>query len=310
MSDKDRSEMPHSAAEQDADAALSQSYAALVGGLTHTLDLSSGAAAALLPSSRDDLIEDLRKTLALKSGVETIAPSVPPPANEVRYYLASQLPYIETTGGFLDWLNAHPVKDRLDFRTHTDRPQHIAEDSRSPQRLECGCISTRHRVIRGSIRQVEIILSGVTTELEVENWEPGNEMVQAVESLAGILRVADLLEQPFEADLAVLRQRFSEIDYMLRELGAPTQLRDISSQLVDDFVLLDDVLNDYTDDDFSHIDLTEYRLEGIRWSRRTKWPQASYEQVKQRSVEVSPGIYVIQDPDSGGQADALPPPLS
>jgi hypothetical protein len=49
--------------------------------------------------------------------------------------------------------------------------------------------------------------------------------------------------------------------------------------------------------DLSQLNLTGIPLEGLRWSRRTRWPAGWQEEIQTNSIELAPGLYEIR---SGG----------
>ncbi|RSM56738.1 hypothetical protein DMB66_33385 [Actinoplanes sp. ATCC 53533] len=61
-------------------------------------------------------------------------------------------------------------------------------------------------------------------------------------------------------------------------------------------------LDDFTEADLQHADLTEVPLTGVRWSLGTRWPPSWLEWVEHNSVDLGGGLYRIQ-PGAGATDD-------
>lgn len=62
---------------------------------------------------------------------------------------------------------------------------------------------------------------------------------------------------------------------------------------------LNTFLDDFTTADLTDTDLTGIDITQIRWSRSTRWPATGVEEVRNRSEETSPGVYIVRSDTVG-----------
>ena len=99
---------------------------------------------------------------------------------------------------------------------------------------------------------------------------------QAEETLAGVTRA-------FGSSLA-------------KNLGlAPNRVTDVTQINRGDLRRIVHALVDFGGADLRNVDLAGIPLEGIEWSDSTQWPELWVDQIRQVSVPIGVGLYVIRD---------------
>jgi hypothetical protein len=58
-------------------------------------------------------------------------------------------------------------------------------------------------------------------------------------------------------------------------------------------------LNDFTRSDLRDVDLSTVALDGVLWSRRTRWPSGARREIERASVNLGGGVFVVRDADLG-----------
>ncbi|MGV9563044.1 hypothetical protein [Streptomyces sp. NPDC003480] len=69
--------------------------------------------------------------------------------------------------------------------------------------------------------------------------------------------------------------------------------------------LLDEVADDYSGEDLRDVDLAEIDLSWLRWDEGTIWPPFWAGRLRQISLEVAPGHWVVQPVDADETMDLL-----
>jgi len=200
------------------------------------------------------------------------------------------LPADASLTDFLQRVGEYGYRDLLEFRTHVTLPK-----SARPQ--TCPCNGTLTHFFESAAEQLNALhaeLIGIPTEA---SWIPDERTLRAVSDLRRAIDKAVESGRLLDDDLSYLRQRSQELVRRLSNHDVPSELRDNPIDLSQNIDLLDRVLNDYTDADLSRVDLSDIRLEGIRWSRKTKWPRGWRRRIVRDSVREPSGFFVIRGDD-------------
>ncbi|MFD7679194.1 SAV_2336 N-terminal domain-related protein [Streptomyces sp. NPDC060187] len=112
------------------------------------------------------------------------------------------------------------------------------------------------------------------------------EYMETIGALVETIASADQLARAFVATCTNHLQK--AIGRVLRR-SLPELDEDSLKTFLDDFTTAD-----LTDTDLTGIDITQ-----IRWSPSTRWPATGVEEVRNRSEEVSPGVYIVRSGTAG-----------
>jgi nucleoside phosphorylase len=119
-------------------------------------------------------------------------------------------------------------------------------------------------------------------------WSPTDrgEYLETVDALAETIASADQLAGALVATCT--KQLQNTIGRVLR--------RDLPELDEDSLHMF---LDDFTTADLTNTDLTGIDLTQVRWSASTRWPATGAEEVRNRSEEVSPGVYAVRSDTVG-----------
>ena len=285
-----------------------------LGGL---LDVESGLRDATRTAARAALDAALRRQLDADSGLNAIL--LEPPARGLRAFaeaLARKPPHARLPvrrAGWPDTVRSTRRIGRL-LLTAIDIDQDIRRTLRTRTAL-------RHRrgldrairrtgaLARALARPVAGLFAGVTEQVtdlhsalrlirlvgRAPDEAEGSVVKGKARSLARNLLLAliievDSSEQPalFTAALDDIK----EIDRLLFNRSFGTARQRIQ-EAVRAMARIDELVSDFVGADLTDARLKGIPLDGIRWSDSTQWPDDWVEQIRRRSVEVAPGLFVI-----------------
>ncbi|HEY0452757.1 hypothetical protein [Actinophytocola sp.] len=264
---------------------LSEKHRDFVASLTNELDLDARLSEIFLVAEDHRLVGDVRSHLSLEEGLRALVDVDDPTSGKDD----TENTVVEITVSTLREL-AESMRDiapvhRLEFRTHTD----VENDY---QRRACGCLETRvvaHQYIERAVRSLirEISRPGPRSNRLASAREVADELRHAVEVEASARRSFSKAVEHYRS----LARSISEA------LASDEQLSVAFRQaysLAEDLDILHASINDFIDCNLENIDLDGFRLDGIRWSRSTRWPKSVIDFVKQHSEPIGDGIYMIR----------------
>lgn len=300
---------------------LSKQRQTVLADLTTHLDLEAGLQETLIPVRHAELVRSLRGVLDLEAGLAAIVPAArlePPPS------LSKSLFDNETALNLGLSFQAMPLMVRLELR-HVCAAGMEAAVIQARWLADAFASTSTHPLFQeAGVENHRWRLAGFESDMHMAIRRVDEGIAEIVEVLSNILReeasyqildgidftAVEWLRRVRLALYASVR-RITNAGLVFRDAAehrdwkrAATWLNDTRGaartvhKIIDHFAHelrnIEQVLNNFTGEDFRGIDLDGVRLAGLCWSTETRWPEIWREQIERDSFPIGDGIFEIR----------------
>jgi hypothetical protein len=268
---------------------LAEQHKSLIQELAANLDLEAGLHDAMIPARHASLLADLRETLDLESGLGAIVPRSTEGILERDSGETQVSQGARNLRALIRDLSSNSPRDLLEFRTHTIWSERV-------KRYRCGCLDICMIIMDFVSAEVEAIEQAFNANRD-RSFQSARTVavVQGyVDELGILLARTRQFDRGFNTDIDKLRNAVGKLVGILDASNVLKPVRDTAESLRADLNELDEVLNDFTGVDLSNTNLQGIRLDGVRWSPETQWPNGWADKIRNESIEIAPGIFEIR----------------